>query len=240
MKEDMIYRLRIKRRSLAATYPTFHICDAELFYYPTKEAAEEKIRGFGWEPDLYCFILEACPYGRDVDYKSYRRWVYDDEGNFISETLCSEFEDSKTHEQEEYFPGRRTDQCRFKPGDCVEVAIDSTVTLGIVMECPPTPEDVADKGSRCSRYNKPFEEKAEFEEDAYSILSGKVDLHKYSQFDETHEFYYTTNILPPSLPIPPELKRQLKHLLITVHDEIEYTNFDNADWARRVQVLKNP
>ena len=62
MKEDMIYRLRIKRRSLAATYPTFHICDAELFYYPTKEAAEDKIRGFGWEPDLYCFIIEACPY----------------------------------------------------------------------------------------------------------------------------------------------------------------------------------
>ena len=69
MKEDMIYRLRIKRRSLAATYPTFHICDAELFYYPTKEAAEEKILRFEWEPDLYCFILEACPYGRDVDYK---------------------------------------------------------------------------------------------------------------------------------------------------------------------------
>ena len=96
------------------------------------------------------------------------------------------------------------------------------------MECPPTPEDIADKGSRCSRYGKPFGGKAEFEEDTYLILSGKVDLHKYSQFDETHEFYYTTNILPPSLPIPPELKRQLKHLLITVHDEIEYTNFDEC------------
>ena len=228
MKEDMIYRLRIKRRSLAATYPTFHICDAELFYYPTKEAAEEKILRFEWEPDLYCFILEACPYGRDVDYKSYRRWVYDDEGNFISETLCSEFEDPKTHEQEEYFPGRRPDQCRFKPGDCVEVAFDYTVKLGIVMECPPTPEDVADKGSRCSRFDKPFGGKAEFEEDTYLILSGKVDLHKYSQFVETHEFYYSTNILPPSLPIPPELKQQLKHLLITVHDEIEYANFDEC------------
>ena len=228
MKEDMIYRLRIKRRSLAATYPTFHICDAELFYYPTKEAAEEKILRFEWEPDLYCFILEACPYGRDVDYKSYRRWVYDDEGNFISETLCSEFEDPKTREQDEYFPGRRPDQCRFKPGDIVEYVFNDTVTLGIVMECPPTPEDIADKGSRCSRYGKPFGGKAEFEEDTYLILSGKVDLHKYSQFDETHEFYYTTNILPPSLPIPPELKRQLKHLLITVHDEIEYTNFDEC------------
>jgi hypothetical protein len=96
------------------------------------------------------------------------------------------------------------------------------------MECPPTPEDIADKGSRCSRYCKPFGGKAEFEEDTYLILSGKVDLHKYSQFVETHEFYYTTNILPPSLPILPELKQQLKHLLITVHDEIEYANFDEC------------
>lgn len=93
---------------------------------------------------------------------------------------------------------------------------------------PPTPEDVADKGSRCSRFDKPFGGKVEFEEDTYLILSGKVDLHKYSQFVETHEFYYTTNILPPSLPIPPELKQQLKHLLITVHDEIEYANFDEC------------
>lgn len=228
MKEDMIYRLRIKRRSLAATYPTFHICDAELFYYPTKEAAEDKIRGFGWEPDLYCFIIEACPYNRDVTNRAYRRWVYDDEGVLISETLCSEFEDPQTREQDEYFPGRRPDQCRFKSGDIVEYVFNDTVTLGIVMECPPTPEDVADKGSRCSRYGKPFGGKAEFEEDTYLILSGKVDLHKYSQFVETHEFYYTTNILPPSLPIPPELKRQLKHLLITVHDEIEYANFDEC------------
>ena len=94
MKEDMIYRLMIKRRSAAATYPKFGIWDAELFFYPTKEAAEEMIRGFGWEPDLYCFIIEACPYGRDVADKAYRRWVYDDEGTFISETLCCEFEDT--------------------------------------------------------------------------------------------------------------------------------------------------
>lgn len=161
MKEDIIYRLRIKRRSTAAMYPSFHIHDAELFFYPTKEAAEDKMRGFGWEPDLYCFIIEACPYNRDVTNRAYRRWVYDDEGVLISETLCSEFEDPKTREQDEYFPGRRPDQCRFKPGDIVEYVFNDTVTLGIVMECPPTPEDVADKGSRCSRYNKPFEGKAE-------------------------------------------------------------------------------
>jgi hypothetical protein len=100
-------------------YPSFHIHDAELFFYPTKEAAEAKIRGFGWAPDLYCFIIEACPYNRDVTERAYRRWVYDDEGVFISETLCSEFEDPKTREQDEYFPGRRPDQCRFKPGNIV-------------------------------------------------------------------------------------------------------------------------
>lgn len=209
-------------------YPTFYIRDAELLYYPTKQAAEAKIRGFGWEPDLYCFIIEACPYGRDVADKAYRRWVYDDEGTFISETLCCEFEDPRTHEQDEYFPGRPPDQCRFKPGDCVEVVCHDTVTLGIVMECPPTPEDVADRGSRWSRYNKPFEGKAEFEEDAYLTLSGRVDLHKYRQFDETSDFSYTANVMPPSLPIPTELKQQLRHLLITVHDEIEYVYFDEC------------
>ena len=84
MKQDLIYRLRIKRRRTAAMYPSFHIHDAELFFYPTKEAAEDKIRGFGWEPDLYCFIIEACPYNRDVTNRAYRRWVYDDEGVLIS------------------------------------------------------------------------------------------------------------------------------------------------------------
>ena len=228
MKENYIYRLRIKRRRTAAMYPTFYIRDAELLYYPTKQAAEAKIRGFGWEPDLYCFIIEACPYNRDVTNRAYRRWVYDDEGVLISETLCSEFEDPKTREKDEYFPGRRPDQCRFKPGDIVEYVFNDTVTLGIVMECPPTPEDVADKGSRCSRYNKPFEGKAEYEEDAYSILSGKIDLHKYSQYYETHEFSYTTTVMPTSLPVPPEMKQQLKHLLINVYDEIEYANFDEC------------
>lgn len=222
MKEDMIYRLRIKRRSLAATYPTFHICDAELFYYPTKEAAEEAIRRFEWGPDLYCFVLEACPFGRNVSDKAYRRWVYDDEGDFISETLCSEFEAPQTHEQEEYFPGRRSDQCRFKPGDYVEVISNDSVTLGIVLECPPTPEDVDDNGLRCSRHDKPFGGKAEYEEDVYMTLHGRVDLHKYLQHKESLEFAYATNVLPASLPIPEIMKEQLKHLLVTVHDEIEY------------------
>jgi hypothetical protein len=77
------------------------------------------------------------------------------------------------------FPGRRPDQCRFKPGDIVEYVFNDTVTLGIVMECPPTPEDVADKGSRCSRYNKPFEGKVEYEEDAYTILSEEKHHHHY-------------------------------------------------------------
>lgn len=229
MKNDkMIYRLKIKRRSTVALYPTFYIYDAELYYYPTKEAAEEKICGFEWGADLYCFVLEACPFGRNVSDKAYRRWVYDDEGDFISETLCSELDNPKKRDQDEYFPGRRSDQCRFKPGDCVEVVLNDTVTLGIVMECPPTPEDVADKGSRWSKYNKPFERNAEFDEDAYTTLSGKIDLHKYSQYDEAHKFSYTTNVMPASLPVPPEMKQQLKHLLINVHDEIEYAKFDEC------------
>lgn len=222
MKQDLIYRLRIKRGRTAAMYPSFHIHDAELFFYPTKEAAEDKIRGFGWEPDLYCFIIEACPYNRDVTNRAYRRWVYDDEGDFISETLCSEFEDPQTREQDEYFPGRRPDQCRFKPGDYVEVISNDSVILGIVLECPPTPEDVDDNGLRCSRHDKPFGGKAEYEEDVYMTLHGRVDLHKYLQHKESLEFAYATNVLPASLPIPEIMKEQLKHLLVTVHDEIEY------------------
>ncbi len=236
--DNLIYRLRIKRGPFVAQYPSFHIYEAEQFYYPTKEAAEEKIRGFGWEPDIYCFIIEACPYDRDVADNAYRRWLYDDEGDFISETLCSEFEDPQAREQDEYFPGRRPDQCRFKPGDCVEVVFNNTVTLGIVMECPPTPEDVADKGSRCSRYGKPFGGKAEFEEDAYTILRGKIDLHKYSQYDEAHEFSYMTNVMPASLPIPPEMKQQLMHLLINVRDEIEHAKFDEHRFGPQITGLE--
>ena len=228
MKEEMIYRLRIKRRSTVALYPTFHVYDAELFYFPTKEAAEEKIRGFGWEPDLYCFIIEACPYGRNVAASAFRRWVYDDDGDFISGTLCSEFSIQEYNEPEELLPGRKPEQCRFKTGDFVEIMSGTLVELGIVLEQPITPEDIVRLGKSYAEKGLPNATALDYEEDAYTILTGMTDLHKYSQYMESHVHAYVTNVLPPSLPIPKELKEQLKRLLITVHDEIEYANFDEC------------
>ena len=71
-------------------------------------------------------------------------------------------------------------------------------------------------------------------------MSGKIDLHKYSQYYETHEFSYTTTVMPTSLPVPPEMKQQLKHLLINVYDEIEYANFDECRLGPQSTGLEKP
>ena len=227
MKEAMIYRLRITRRSPVAIYPTFQIHDAELFYFPTKEAAEEKIRGFGWEPDLYCFIIEACPYDRDVSDKAYRRWVYDDDGDFISETLCSELFKPGTDEQEELLPGRRPDQCRFKTGDVVEILRGLSVEIGIVLKQPPTPEDIMKYDKVYAEGEAPNLTAQDYEEDAYIVLRGKTDLHKWNQYAESHYHAYVTNVLPCCIEIPPKLKADLKKLLEDVQFELDEIGFDS-------------
>ncbi len=227
METSFIYRLRIRRRYSAAIYPKFYISNCEVYYYPSKEAAEAKIREMGWEIDLYCFIIEACPYGREVNDRAYRRWVYDNEGTFISETICSEIEDPNTHEPEELYPGRRQGQCRFKVGDIVEVMFNDTVTLEIVYMLPPNPERIAEIGKKCAENGMTNIAAEDYMEDSYVTLGGGVNLRKYSQFAATHDHAYVTNVLPPSLPIPNELKKRLRHLLVTVHDEHEHFGFDS-------------
>ena len=61
----------------------------------------------------------------------------------------------------------------------------------------------------------------------YVTLRGGVDLRKYRQYDVSHNHAYVTNVLPPSLPVPNELKKRLRHLLITVHDEHEHVGGDS-------------
>lgn len=234
----LVYRLRIKRRWSVAIYPEFKISDAEVYYYPSKEDAEAKIRETGWEVDINCFIIEACPFGRDVLGRAYRRWLYDSEGTFISETLCSELEDSKTHEPDELNPGRRQGQCRFKTGDIVEVIFNNTVTLQIVYMQPPTPERIAEIRDMYSE--KGVSDIAEMDgmEDAYITLGGGIDPRKYSQYDNTRHYAYVTDVLPPSLPVPDEWKVRLRHLLIAVNDEAEHVGFDTDYYSPKFTGLQ--
>lgn len=225
--EKLVYKLIIKRRRTAAIYPTFYIGDYEAYFYPSKETAESKIREIGWEVDIYCFIVEAYPFGREVNNRAYRRWVYDNEGAFISETICSELENLETHEPDELYPGRRKDQCRFKVGDIVEVMFDNTVTLQIVYMLPPDPERIADIGKTCAEKGMTNIAAEDYMEDVYITLEGGVNKHKYRQYDDSHHHAYVTDVLPPSLPIPNELKKRLRHLLVTVNDEQEHFGFDS-------------
>lgn len=226
---SIIYRLIIKRRVNAAIYPKYYIRDAEVYYYTSKESAEAMIRESGWEIDIYCFIIEACPFGREVKDKAYRRWIYDSEGTFISETLCSELKDTKTHEPDELYPGRKKDQCRFKVGDIVEVMLNNTVTLEIIYMLPPTPERIEEIGKKCAENGITNIAAEDYMEDTYITLGGEVNLRKYSQFDACHNHAYVTNVFPPSQPVPRELKKKLRHLLVTVYDEHEHVTWD-ADY----------
>ncbi len=214
----MIYRLKVVRFASEYKYPEFKVYGAEIYYFLSKEEAEAKIRdtdwSIGWDSGVWCFTIEVCPTGRQVLHEVYRRWLYDGTGSFVAVTLCSELNKPGTCEQEEPYPGRRPEQCLFRPGDIVEVWKGDTVSLGIVYELPPLP----DEGLRIWT--------EDWMEDNYITLHGEVDKSKFSLYLATHDHAYVSRVLAPAQPVPDKYRRRLKRLLKAVDFEIEVTNFD--------------
>ena len=224
MQLTLVYRLKVVRFASEYKYPEFKVYEAEIYYFFSKEEAEAKIRetdwSIGWNSGVWCFTIEACPTGREVLHNVYRRWLYDGTGSFVAGTLCSELYKPGTCEQEEPYPGRRPEQCRFRPGDIVEVWNGDTVSLGIVFELPPVP----DGGLRIWS--------EDCQEDSYITLHGEVDKSKFSLYLATHDHAYVTRVLAPARLVPEKYRRQPTRLLKAVDFEIEVTNFDSTSlWA---------
>lgn len=104
---------------------------------------------------------------------------------------------------------------------------NNTVTLQIVYMLPPDPERIAYIGQKCAEKGLTNIASEDYMEDVYITLEGGVNGHKYRQYNDSHKYSYVTDVLPPSLPIPNELKKRLRHLLVTVYDEHEHFGFDS-------------
>lgn len=225
---ESIYRLTVVRREISKDQYAFNVYDDELYYYLTKEDAEAKI--FQTQPsiDIYNFIIEECPLGRNVRKNVRRRWVYDRDGQYVSGTLCSELKDSRTGNPDESFPGRESNQCRFEQGDIVEVRRDDLVTLEIVYMQPPSPEDIEIHDNLLDSEESSNPAEKDYREDSYVTLGNFFDKCTYSPFDSVRQDAYVTDVMPPQRGVNDKVAECLKKILKAVEFEIEVVRFDET------------
>ena len=82
---------------------------------------------------LHSLRIIEIPVGKyALDWQSLSEYVYDRDGKLL---------DSRTAPYDGMFPGRRSDQLRFREGDLCEVLDGERVYLGFVVEVPPSVEE---------------------------------------------------------------------------------------------------
>lgn len=221
---DLIYRLSVARRDISRNQVESSIYDDDLYYFLSKEEAETKIRLLEGSIDIFNFIIEACPLGRNVRKNVLKRWVYDGNGQFVSETLCSELRDSRTGEPDDFFRGRKPSQCRFKPGDIVEVRRDNDVSIEIVYMQPPTPEDIRSYHAT----GRPDPVTGVRGDDVYITLADRIDENAYSLYMDVHDCVYATDVMPPQRGVNDKVRKRLKEVFKAVKFEIEVIHFDET------------
>lgn len=84
---------------------------------------------------LHSLRIIELPVGKyALDWQSLSEYVYDRDGRLL---------DCRTTQYDGMFPGRRSDQLRFREGDLCEVLDGERVYLGFVVEVPPSVEEAS-------------------------------------------------------------------------------------------------
>ena len=100
----------------------------------------------------------------------------------------------------------------------VEMIDDETVTLGIVLQQPPTPDQVEKIRKKLREDGMP-EDTIDGSEDRYIILVDRLNKNDNSTYLHCSRGYLASELLPPSIPIPAKLKKRLQELLKRVKEE---------------------
>ena len=160
-----LYNTRPPRRE-KCHYPTFHLEGRESAYFRTKEDAEAAIPHICGHSlsDRYCWVLSELPLGVTfLPEESFSERVYLPDGQLWSERPyadmfpCdiprpySEIEFDNYVYGRRFFAGRRPEEIRFQPGDIIEILCypgnhywgDGSVELAIVIDTPPTLDEIA-------------------------------------------------------------------------------------------------
>ena len=195
-------------------YPTFAIYPIEAFYFLSLEDCIRKMLHYIPDDNLYCFVVEAHCCGVDMHFGTKERWLFLPDGTLYSHTNPGDEEIARNME----YHGRAPEECHFKEGDFVEIVTGETVTLGIVIQQPPTPAQIDYIRKRLIE-NGHSEYSIDGSEDRYITLSGTFKEDGNSAYMHCHRHPLASSLLPPSMPVPTRLKKRLQELLKRVKEE---------------------
>ena len=195
-------------------YPSFCIYEIEAFCFFSLEDCIVKMPHYIPDENLYCFVVEAHCCGVDMHFGTKERWLFLPDGTLYAHTFPGDEEIERNME----YDGRAQEDCHFKEGDMVEMIDDETVTLGIVLQQPPTPDQV-EKIRKKLRDDGMPEDTIDGSEDRYITLSGIFKEDGNSAYMHCHRHPLASSLLPPSMPVPTKLKKRLQELLKRVKEE---------------------
>lgn len=215
-KQSQVYILKVFILDDKKThhYPSFCIYEIEAFCFFSLEDCIVKMPHYIPDENLYCFVVEAHCCGVDMHFGTKERWLFLPDGTLFAHTFPGDEEIERNME----YNGRAQEDCHFKEGDMVEMIDDETVTLGIVLQQPPTPDQVEKIRKKLREAGMP-EDTIDGSEDRYIILVDRLNKNDNSTYLHCSRGYLASELLPPSIPIPAKLKKRLQELLKRVKEE---------------------
>jgi len=194
---DMIFRLTMSGiiESDEASYPKFELYNKGEMYFKELSKAEAMIAELAEDnDDGYCFYLFDTP----TNVRCYPRSgqcirSYTSSGKLMAESKVSFIEDIDGNL--ELYRGREPEDCRFKPGDLVEVCRGERVTLEVVCTQPLSKECIAsllkDKDNLGAH--------PDYTDDCYMTMN----------IDGVHDHPSVVDCFPPRFPVPNLIKEGL-------------------------------
>ena len=195
-------------------YPEFSIYPIEAFCFLSLEECISKISDYGPGDYGYCYVVESHSCGIDMYFGTKERWLFLPDGTLFSHT----FSGDEAFERNMEYQGRKPEDCHFKEGDIVEMMDDETVTLGIVLQQPPTPAKVENVRNKLRDMGMP-ENTIDGSEDRYIILVDSLKNDGDPTYMHCSRGPLASSLLPPSMPVPAKLRKRLKELLEKVKKE---------------------
>ena len=147
--------------------PCMYLYMHSQYSFKTFEEAEEKMKELSGG-EFYCFFIHEIPFGVPIRsiYSSQRVLSYTGDGALNTECCTSNIEDKEG--LWEMYWGRDPQECRFAPGDIVEVFYKDCVRLEIIAAYPPSKAFVADRQSVEMSEDFHFD----YSDDCYLTLDG--------------------------------------------------------------------
>ena len=217
-------------------YPSYMIVEDLFGYFDSAEDAESLLRlSPNQDNGVYCYSIRELPMdfqcyeGESLSERIYlsdgQLWSIRNHADLIPDTIPPEYSESdfdRALSRRLLFEGRSPEEIRFKKGDIIEVFTPmvggaSSAELAIVVDTPPTKEDIKERmvlyrnkkpprhlldrgflGARFGSYD-----------DFYTVISDHLptNANPFPYYCPTHY------AMRPRFKVPPEIRTQLQKML---------------------------